>query len=793
METSRSELAGLDAWWRAANYLAVGQIYLQENPLLREPLRPEHVKPRLLGYWGAAPGLNLIYAHLNRLIRLYDANLICLVGPGHGAPAVLANVYLEGTYSEIYPAVSQDAAGMRQLFRQFATPGGSPSHVGPATPGSIHAGGKRGDVLAHAFGAAFDNPELVVVAVIGGGEAEMGPLQGSWKGASYLNPVRDGAVLPVLHLDGRQSAGPSPFARTTDENVRRLLVAQGYAPRFVEGDDPDAVHEALASVLAACLDDIQLILLEARARGQVQQRPHWPALVLRTPQGWTGPRLVDGVPVEGTWRAHQLPLGEVRTSSEHLAQLEAWLRSYRPEELFDAGGRLVPELAALAPQGTRRMSANPHANGGCLSPPLELPSCDAYGLTLPGPGRLRQMSTLPLGEMLRDIYVRNPHGFRLFCPDDLQSNRLGAVFEVERCCLVLPGSGEGDTASPEGRVMEVPSEHDCQGWLEGYLLSGRHGLLAMSEASAALVASMTTQHGRWLERSGELCWRAPVPSLNLLCTSTWQNDAGGLGAAGPGFMDGLLSKKSSLSHVYLPPDANCLLCVAHHCLRTRDSVNLMVIDRQPQLQWLGFDAARLHCARGASIWSWLSSAGNAAPDVVLACAGDSATLEAVAAAAWLRDHAPELRVRVVNVVDLMGLRLPSSHPHGLPEQRFAELFTEDCPVIFAVHGQPGTLHTLLHGRPGPGRFHVHGYAEEGSAATTAFERLVSNRISRFHLAIAALEHARRAPPRAHRLLDTCFGLLERQREYVSQHFEDLPEIRDWVWSEAPAMSSRLAV
>jgi xylulose-5-phosphate/fructose-6-phosphate phosphoketolase len=791
MSMSRAELDALDAWWRAANYLTVGQIYLQENPLLREPLRPEHIKPRLLGHWGTSPGLNLIYVHLNRLIRRDGANVIFLAGPGHGGPALLANVYMEGTYSEIYPAIGRDAAGLRALFRQFSTPGGVPSHVSPPTPGSIHEGGELGYVLTHAFGAAFDNPDLIAVAVIGDGEAETAPLEGSWKGVSFLNPVRDGAVLPILHLNGYKIAGPTVLGRTTDENIRRLLLGHGYDARFVEGHDPEAVHEAFADVLAACFDDIRGIQLETRARGALLQRPHWPAIILRTPKGWTGPQHVDGVPVEGTFRAHQVPLSEVRSNPDHLAQLEAWLRSYRPETLFDARGRLVPGVAALAPEGTQRMSANPNANGGLLCKPLDLPSFESYAVPVPSPGHERHESTRRLGQMLRDVYRQNPHNFRLFCPDETNSNRLGAVFEEQSRCLVLPAAEGDDHVSAEGRVMEVLSEHNCEGWLEGYVLTGRHGLFATYEAFALIVASMTTQHAKWLEACNDLPWRAPIPSLNVLLTSTcWRNDHNGFSHQGPGFMDTLLSKKGTVARVYLPPDANCLLSVSDHCLRSKGYVNLIIIDKQPQLQWLGIADAREHCARGASIWHWASSPGNASaglantglasPDVILACAGDIATLETVAAAAWLRENAPDLRVRVVNVVDLMSLFVPEDHPHGMPQQRFTELFTTDCHVVFAFHGYPGGVHQLIHGRPNPQRFHVRGYKEEGTT-TTPFDMVVLNQTSRFHLATEALRRARRPPPNTPELIERCHRTLERHHRYVRQHFEDMPEVRDWVW------------
>jgi xylulose-5-phosphate/fructose-6-phosphate phosphoketolase len=779
---SRDELEGIDALWRAANFLTAGQIYLRDNPLLREPLRPDHIKPRLLGHWGTSPGLNLVYLHMNRLIRRDDLNAIFLAGPGHGGPALLANVYLEGTYSEVYPSVGENVAGLRTLFRQFSTPGGVPSHVSPPTPGSIHEGGELGYVLTHAFGAVFDNPDLLALAVVGDGEAETSPLEGSWKGVSFLNPARDGAVLPVLHLNGYKIAGPTVLGRSSDENIRRLLVGHGYDPRFVEGSEPLAVHQAFGGVLEACLDDIRRIQRDARSMTPgARHRAHWPAIVLRTPKGWTGPEEVDGVPIEGTFRAHQVPLAEVRTNPDHLAQLEAWLKSYGPETLFDERGRLRPELRELAPLGDRRMSANPHANGGRLTIPLDLPPFEDYAVPVQSPGRERRESTRQLGQLLRDIYIRNPQTFRLFCPDETRSNRLDAVFEVESRCLVLPPVPGDDHVSPDGRVMEVLSEHNCQGWLEGYVLTGRHGLFATYEAFALIVASMATQHAKWLEACNELAWRAPIPSLNVLLTSTcWRNDHNGFSHQGPGFMDTLLSKKGAVSRIYLPPDANCLLSVADHCLRSKNYLNLIIIDKQPQLQWLDMPAAREHCARGASIWSWASSDGWSSPDIVLACAGDIVTQETLAAAAWLREHAPELSLRVVNVVDLMSLFTPLEHPHGMSEERFSELFTDDCHVVFAFHGYAGAVHHLIHGRPRAHRFHVRGYREEGTT-TTPFDMVVLNQISRYHLAIEALRRVRRPLARAAALVEQCREALRQHDAYVHEHLDDVPEIRDWVF------------
>ncbi len=777
--------ADIDAYLRAANYLTVGQIYLQDNPLLREPLRPEHIKPRLLGHWGTSPGLNLIYAHLNHFIVRDDWNMLFMAGPGHGGPAVVANAYLEGTYSEIYPHISQDEAGLLRLFRQFSTPGGIPSHAGPHTPGSIHEGGELGYVLSHAFGAAFDQPDLLVAAVVGDGEAETGPLEGAWKGISFLNPVRDGAVLPILHLNGYKIAGPTVLGRSSDEDITQLLSGHGYRALFVSGYEAAALHGQLELVLEECLQSIREIQRTARAAGSVSQRPRWPAIVLRTPKGWTGPRDVDGKHVEGTFRSHQVPVADVRSNMEHLSILERWLRSYRPEELFDGHGRLRPELTALAPRGARRMSANPLSNPGATSKPLKIPAIDSYALQVSKPGAELHESTRQLGLLLRDLYRDNPDTFRLVCPDETNSNRLGAVFETQQRCLVAPPMDGDDHVSAAGRVMEVLSEHNCQGWLEGYTLTGRHGLFATYEAFALIVASMATQHAKWLEACAELPWRASVPSFNYLLTSTcWRNDHNGFSHQGPGFMDTILSKKGSVARAYLPPDANCLLWVADHCFRSQDHVNLIIIDKQPQLQWLSFEDAKRHCEAGASTWHWASTSA-AEPDIVLACAGDTATLETVAAAAWLRQHAPGLAVRVVNVVDLMTLATSDAHPHGMSPARFTELFTANTQVVFAFHGYPGAVHQLLHGRPNSGRFHVRGFREEGTT-TTPFDMVVLNQTSRFHLAMLALKYAARAVDDGEALIRDCQAALTRHTEYVRACFEDLPEIRDFRWPEPRA-------
>jgi xylulose-5-phosphate/fructose-6-phosphate phosphoketolase len=785
---STEQVRLLDAYWRAANYLTVGQIYLRDNPLLREPLTPEHVKPRLLGHWGTSPGLSFIYVHLNRLVTETDADVIYLAGPGHGGPAIVANVYLEGTYSEIYPDVSGDAAGLRRLFRQFSSPGGIPSHVSVPTPGSIHEGGELGYVLVHAFGAAFDNPELIVAAVVGDGEAETGPLAGSWTGIDFLNPARDGAVLPILHLNGYKIGGPTLLGRSGDDDIVSLLRGHGWEPHVVTGDDPAVMHPRFAQVLDECHARIRAIQAEARrpAVGPARAaRPRWPVIVLRTPKGWTGPKTVDGVPVEGTFRAHQVPLDRVREDPAHLALLEAWMRSYRPEELFDDDGRLRAELAAFAPAGARRLGANPHANGGRLLQPLDLPDFADYALPVPRPATELHGSTRQLGRFMRDIFTRNRSAanFRLFCPDETNSNRLGDVFEVERRCSVLPHTAADDHVAADGRVMEILSEHCCHGWLEGYLLTGRHGLFASYEAFAMVSASMTVQHAKWLQEAARLPWRAPVASLNILLTSTsWRQDHNGFSHQGPGLIDVVLSKKGTVSRIYLPPDANCLLSVADHCFRSRNYVNLIVIDKQPQLQWLDLETARAHCARGASVWPWAGSAGDGTPDVVLAAAGDVPTLEVIAAAWLLRRHAPSLRVRVVNVVDLMTLFAPRFHPHGLSDEAFVALFTEGTPVVFAFHGYQRAVHELIHGRPGAERFHVRGFNEEGTT-TTPFDMVVRNGMSRYDLCLEALRRVPQGETQGAALAAHCRAMLDRHRGYIIEHFEDMPEVRDWRWSE----------
>lgn len=776
-----NELQLIDAWWRAANYLNIGQIYLSANPLLREPLSRDHIKPRLLGHWGTSPGLNLVYVHLNRLIRKYDLDALFMAGPGHGGPAVLANVWLEGSYTDFYPQVTQDETGMLRLFRQFSTPGGVPSHVSVPTPGSIHEGGELGYVLLHAFGAVMDNPDLLVAAVVGDGEAETGPLAGSWKSIDFINPSRDGAVMPILHLNGYKISGPTVLARHTDADLAKFFEGQGYLAEFVSGDDPMTVHRQFAAAMERAVLRIRQIQADARGIG-LRERPVWPMIVLRTPKGWTGPKVVDGVPIEGTFRAHQVPVSEVRTNPEHLRILEDWLRSYRPEELFDAQGRLQPAIAALAPSGLRRMGSNPHANGGVLTRPLNLPDHTDYQIRFERRAAERLGSTAILGAYLRDIYRANPDNFRLFCPDETNSNRLGAVFDATDRCLVSRIEPGDDHISHDGRVMEVLSEHCCHGWLEGYTLTGRHGLFATYEAFAMIVDSMAMQHGKWMEHARSVPWRADIPSLNYLLTSTcWRNDHNGFSHQGPGFIDTIIHRKPAVARVYLPPDANCLLAVADHCLRSRNYLNLIVIDKQPQLQWLTMDEAQTHCARGAGIWD-MYSVRPEAPDIVLACAGDVPTQETIAAAWLLRRLAPDLAIRVVNVVDLMRLCPADRHPHGMSDGEFVEIFTNNAPVVFAFHGYAGVIHDLLHGRSAHDRFHVRGYMEEGTT-TTPFDMVVLNQISRLHICLDVARYVPGLLASNSGLVPYCTRLLDEHQSYICEHFEDLPEIRDWAWSD----------
>ena len=777
------DLRLVDAYWRAANYLSVGQIYLLANPLLREPLTLAHVKPRLLGHWGTTPGLNLVYAHMNRAITAHDLDALFIAGPGHGGPGVVANVYLEGTYSEVYPTIARDAGGMQRLFKQFSFPGGIPSHVAPETPGSIHEGGELGYALVHATGAAFDNPDLFVCCVIGDGEAETGPLAASWHSNKFLDPQRDGAVLPILHLNGYKIAGPTVLARIPREELLALLHGYGYAPYVVEGDDPARVHQQLAATLDTVVAEVQEIQRRARVDG-VTERPRWPMIVLVTPKGWTGPKVVDGLPVEGTWRAHQVPLANLATNPEHLRQLEAWMQSYRPEELFDAAGALVPELAALAPTGDRRMGANPHANGGRLTRDLALPDFRGYAVAVRDPGATDGEATRVLGTWLRDVMRDNPTTFRLFGPDETSSNRLDAVFAVTGRELEAASLATDDHVGHGGRVMEVLSEHLCQGWLEGYLLTGRHGLFSCYEAFIHIVDSMFNQHAKWLKTVRGLSWRSPVPSLTYLLTShVWRQDHNGNSHQDPGFLDHVVNKKADVVRVYLPPDANTLLSVADHCLRSRDYVNVIVAGKQPAPQWLAMDAAVAHCRAGLGVWAWAGTAGDLEPDVVLACAGDVPTLELLAAAQLLRERIPRLRTRVVNVVDLMTLQPASEHPHGLSDAAFDALFTVDRPIVFAFHGYPSLIHKLAYRRRNHANLHVRGYKEEGTT-TTPFDMTVLNDLDRFHLVLDVLA---RVPglavtPEGETLGAYCRMRLVEHRAYVNAHGDDLPEIRDWRWT-----------
>jgi xylulose-5-phosphate/fructose-6-phosphate phosphoketolase len=786
-QLSEPDLTAADAWWRANNYLTIGQIYLQSNPLLRRPLSPADIKPRLLGHWGTSPGLSFVYAHVSRIIRHTGQQMIYLTGPGHGGPALVAAGYLEGTYSEIYPDVTTDEGGMERLFRQFSSPGGIPSHVSVTTPGSIHEGGELGYVLMHAFGAVMDNPDLIALAVVGDGEAETGPLEGSWKGISFLNPTRDGAVLPVLHLNGAKISGPTVLARKDPDEVRALLSGHGYDVVEVGGDDLPGMHHRFAEALAGAWGSIRRIQGEARTGRWDGSRPRWPLIVLRTPKGWTGPDQVDGVQIAGTWRSHQVPLSNVRDNPEHLALLTSWMQSYEPDELFDEQGCPTEVVRRSNPDGLLRMSDSPHANGGLLSQPLDLPDVRDYALEVPRPAERRAESTRALGELLRDVYRRNPETFRLFCPDETNSNRLGAVFEASDRAFAETVHPDDTALSRDGRVMEVLSEHNCHGWLEGYTLTGRHGMFASYEAFAMVSASQTIQHSKWLEEAASLPWRATVPSLNILLTSTaWRNDHNGFSHQGPGLIQNVITQRGNVSRVYLPPDANCLLSVADHVLRSRSYVNLVVIDKQPQLQWLSLEEALEHCSRGAGVWPWAGNDdGSSDPDIVLACAGDVVTMETVAAAKILRERLPQLKVRVVNVVDLMSLPRPKDHPHGMSDTLFRELFTDHVDVVFAFHGYPGAIHQLVHGRPAADRFRVRGFIEQGTT-TTPFDMVVRNRASRYHLVMDALNNAHRAPGGASALYDWCEAQLVAHSAYVVEHLEDMPEVRDWTlgdWAE----------
>jgi xylulose-5-phosphate/fructose-6-phosphate phosphoketolase len=777
---TNTELGLLDAYWRAANYLAVGQIYLLDNPLLREPLRPEHVKPRLLGHWGTTPGLNLIYAHMNRLIRAHDLNAIFVTGPGHGGPGLVANTYLEGTYGEFYHHIDDNEDGLRALFRQFSFPGGIPSHVAAEVPGSIHEGGELGYALVHAYGAVFDNPDLLVCCVIGDGEAETGPLAASWHSNKFIDPARDGAVLPVLHLNGYKIANPTVLARIPEQELVSLLTGYGHTPYIVSGDDPEQVHQSLAAAMETAYEQISFIQQDARAH-RSGDRPAWPMIVLRTPKGWTGPHAVDGVQVEGSWRSHQVPLADVRENPGHLAQLEEWMRSYRPEELFDATGALVGELAALPPEGNRRMSANPHANGGLLLRDLRLPDFSRYAVEVPEPGAVQSEPTRVLGEWLRDIMAANQSTFRLFGPDETASNRLSAVFDVTARTWMASLEPGDDNLAPSGRVMEVLSEHLCQGWLEGYLLTGRHGLFSCYEAFIHIIDSMFNQHAKWLKVTGGIPWRRPIASLNYLLTShVWRQDHNGFSHQDPGFIDHVVNKKAEIIRVYLPPDTNTLLAVADDCMRSRDFVNVIVAAKNPTPAWLPIDEAIAHCKRGIGIWEWAGTESGSEPDVVLACAGDVPTLETLAAADLLHRHLPQLRVRVVNVVDLMRLQPASEHPHGLTDREFDSLFTRDRQVVFAFHGYPWLIHRLTYRRANHANIHVRGYKEEGTT-TTPFDMVMLNDVDRYHLVIDVIDRMPELAVAGAGLRQKMVDTRLRIHRYTRQHGEDPAEVRDWTW------------
>ncbi|HEY9851833.1 MAG TPA: phosphoketolase family protein [Leptolyngbyaceae cyanobacterium] len=780
---SAEELRKMNAYWRAANYLSVGQIYLLDNPLLREPLKIEHVKPRLLGHWGTTPGLNFIYVHLNRVIKANDLNMIYIIGPGHGGPGIVANTYLEGSYSEYYPDITQDAEGMKKLFKQFSFPGGIPSHVAPQIPGSIHEGGELGYSLVHAYGAAFDNPDLIVTCVVGDGEAETGPLATSWHSNKFLNPKHDGAVLPILHLNGYKIANPTVLARMSDEELESLFVGYGYKPYFVEGSYPvEDIHQLMAGTLDKIISEIKAIQHDARINGYVQ-RPQWPMIIMRTPKGWTGPKEVDGKKTEDYWRSHQVPFSDVTKKSEHLQLLSDWMKSYQPEELFDENGRLIPELAELPPKGTRRMSDNPHANGGILMRDLKLPDFRKYAIEVTKPGTIASEATRITGQFLRDVMKQNleTKNFRIMGPDETASNRLDAVFEVtDRVWManILP---EDDHISQDGRVMEILSEHMCQGWLEGYTLTGRHGFFSCYEAFIHIIDSMFNQHAKWLETTNRIPWRRPVPSLNYLLTShVWRQDHNGFSHQDPGFIDHVINKKPEAIRVYLPPDANTLLSVTDHCLRSRNYINVIIAGKQPALQYLDMDAAVKHCTAGLGIWEWASNDRGHDPDVVMACAGDIPTLETLAAVDILRQHLPELKVRVVNVVDLMTLQPPKEHPHGLSDPDFDAIFTKDKPIIFAFHGYPWLIHRLTYRRTNHKNLHVRGYKEEGTT-TTPFDMVVLNDLDRFHLVGDVIDRVPKVGYAAGYVKQFIRDKLIEHLQYITQYGDDLPDVRDWKW------------
>lgn len=781
------DLALLDRYWRAANYLSVGQIYLLDNPLLREPLRPEHIKPRLLGHWGTTPGLNFIYAHLNRVIRALDLDIIYICGPGHGGPGMVANTYLEGSYSEIYPDIARDVDGLRKLFRQFSFPGGIPSHAAPETPGSIHEGGELGYALVHAYGAAFDNPDLIAACVVGDGEAETGPLAASWHSNKFLNPAHDGAVLPILHLNGYKIANPTVLGRMGDSEIRDLFRGFGHEPLFVEGDQPKLMHQAMADALDVALASIRSIQQHAREDRKAVERPRWPMIVLRSPKGWTGPKEVDGKKVEGFWRAHQVPVANCRENPAHLRLLEEWMRSYEPEKLFDASGALISELQALAPEGNRRMGANPHANGGLLKKELELPDFRNFAVDVPQPGSVAGEATRELGKFLRDVIRLNAQerNFRIMGPDETASNRLDAVFEATERVWMEPTRPYDVHLAEDGRVMEVLSEHLCQGWLEGYLLTGRHGFFSCYEAFIHIVDSMFNQHAKWLKVTRDLPWRRPIASLNYLLTShVWRQDHNGFSHQDPGFVDLVANKKADIVRIYFPPDANTLLWIADHCLRTYNRINVIVAGKQPAPQWLSMQEAATHCDAGIGIWTWASNdAGDGEPDVVMACAGDVPTLETLAAVDLLRKALPDLKIRVVNVVDLMTLQPNEQHPHGLSGRDFDSLFTRDKPVIFAYHGYPYLIHRLTYNRTNHAGMHVRGFAEEGTT-TTPFDMVVLNGLDRYHLAIEAIERVPGLATRAAQVKQQFRDKLIEHSRYVREHGEDMPEIQKWVWQNS---------
>ena len=778
---SQEELRRMHAYWRAANYLSVGQIYLYADPLLQEPLKLEHIKPRLLGHWGTTPGLNFIYVHFNRLIRKYDLNVIYVAGPGHGGPGLVANTYLEGTYSEVYPHISQTVDGIRRLFKQFSFPGGIPSHVAPETPGSIHEGGELGYSVAHAYGAAFDNPDLLVCCVVGDGEAETGPLAASWHSNKFLNPARDGAVLPILHLNGYKIANPTILGRMSDADLTQLFAGYGYTPYFVEGHEPQAMHQLMAATLDTIVEEIKGIQQTARA-GQLDGLPAWPMIILRTPKGWTGPKMVDGKPVEGTWRAHQVPVTDF-SKPEHLKILEDWMKSYQAQELFDERGRLISELEELAPHGSRRMGANPHANGGILLKDLVMPNFREYAVKVSKPGTSIAEATRVLGTLLRDIMKLNAgsKNFRVFGPDETASNRLDALYEATNKVTMQPMVPTDEHLSRDGRVMEVLSEHMCQGWLEGYLLTGRHGFFSCYEAFIHIVDSMFNQHAKWLKVTRNIPWRRPIASLNYLLTShVWRQDHNGFTHQDPGFIDHVVNKKADIVRVYLPPDANTLLSVADHCLRTRNYVNVIVAGKQPALQYLDMHSAIEHCTNGIGIWQWASNDQGSEPDVVMACAGDIPTLETLAAVDLLRQHFSDVKIRVVNVVDLMSLEPSTEHPHGLSDRDFDSIFTTNKPVIFACHGYPSLIHRLTYRRTNHDNFHVHGYKEEGTT-TTPFDMTVLNELDRFHLAGDVVDRVSRLQHVGAHFKQLLRNKLAEHKQYICEHGDDLAEIRDWKW------------